>query len=166
MTAKGGIPVKRLIFAVCLLLTLALAVPVCAESTIIAADEDDLVIMLEEALEQMEFDYSSVTLNREDKIIVMNIATDGLTADLLALKELGFDETYEPWAEMREAMVYLHKSVLDMFSTVHREDMKFILNVVNDDAYIREDYSTIYYNPLLTVSLYSMVFNDVMEEDY
>ncbi len=154
---------KRMLCALCILLMLAWVVPVCAESFVIAADEDDLVSMLEEALEQMECDYYEVTLNRKDKIIVVDIGMDGLTAYLLALKELGADETYEPWEEAKEAFLFLHDSILDMFATVHRDDMRLMLNVVNDDVFLRQDYSTYGYNELLTI-VKGIFITDVMEE--
>ena len=155
---------KRLLFTLCLLLTLLMCSHVCAESTVIPADDDDLVRILEEALEQSDYDYSCVTLNRDNKIIVVDIAMDGLTANVLALKELGADETYEPWAEMTEAMLTVYDGIRDMFSTVHRDDMRLILQVANDDACIREDYSTIRYSPLLSIGIYRIVSIDVMAE--
>ena len=154
---------KKLLCALCLLLTLSLCIPVFAESTVIPADDDDLVSMLEEALEETDPDYSRVTLNRQGKMIVVDIGMDGLTADVLALKEMGFDETCEPWAEMTEAMQTMYKGILDMFSTVHRDDMRLMLNVVNDDVFIREDYSTYGYNELLTISM-GVVITDAMAE--
>lgn len=155
---------KKLLCALCLLLMLALCIPVCAESTVIPADEDDLVRMLEEALEQSGYDYSCVTLNRDNKIIVVDIAVDGLTADVLSLKELGFDETFEPWAEMKEAMLTVYDGIRDMFCNVHRDDMRLILQVANDDACIREDYSTIRYSQLLSIGIFGTVSIDVMAE--
>jgi hypothetical protein len=50
-----------------------------------------------------------------------------------------------------------------MFSTVHRDDMRLMLNVVNDDVFIREDYSTYGYNELLTISM-GVVITDAMDE--
>lgn len=155
---------KKLFCALCLLLTLSLCIPVFAESTVIPADDDDLVRMLEEALEESGYDYSCVTLNRDNKIIVVDIAMDGLTAELLALKELGADETFEPWAEMKEAMLTVYDGIRDMFSTVHRDDMRLILQLANDDACIREDYSTIRYSPLLSIGIFGFVSVDVMAE--
>lgn len=155
---------KKLLCALCLMLMLALCIPVCAESTVIPADEDDLVRMLEEALEQTAPDYSCVFLNREESIIVVDIAMDGLTADVLALKGLGYDESYEQWAEMKEAMLTMYESIREMFKIVHRDDMRLIVNLVNDDAYIREDYSTISHNPLLTIGIQGIVITDEMAE--
>lgn len=155
---------KKMLCALCFMLTLALCIPVFAESTDVPADDDDLVRMLEEALEEAGLDYSCVTLNRKDKIIVVDICVDGLTAEVLHLKALGADETYEPWAEMKENMLFLYDSIREMFSSFNRDDMRLILQVVNDDAYIREDYSTIRYSPLLSIGIFRTVSVDVMAE--
>ena len=137
-------------------------IPSSAEVPIIPADDDDIVIMLEEAISQMGWDYSCVILNREKGIFVVDVAIDGLTENLLALKDEGCDETFEPWVQVKEFMLVMHGSILELFKTVHREDLRLMLNIVNDDAYIREDYSTISHNPLLSIGIYGMVAVDEM----
>ena len=64
----------------------------------------------------------------------------------------------------RHLFLFLHESVLDMFENVNRDDMRLILQVVNDDVFIREDYRTIQYNPLLSIGIFGTVAVDVMEE--
>ena len=145
-----------------ILLALFFAAPACAESPV-PADDDDITVMLEEALAQMEVDYSCVTLNREKGIFVVDIAIDGMTENLLSLKREGYDETLEAWAGIKDVMLSVHGSILELFKAVHRDDLGLIFNIVNDDACIRQDYSTISYNPLLTIGLYGMVTVDVME---
>jgi hypothetical protein len=157
---KGGIPVKKLLCLV--LLILCFAVPACAES-VIPADDDDVRIMLEEALEKMEFDYSSVTLNREKGIFVVDIALDGMAMGLIYLKGQGYDESLESWVNIKDVMLSTHADILNWFKAIHRDDLKLILNVVNDDAYIRNDYTTISFNPLLTIGTYGMVTVDAMK---
>lgn len=148
-----------------ILLILCFAVPACAES-VIPADDDDVKIMLEEAFSAMGLDYCNVILNREMGMFVIDIAIDGLTENLLTLKSLGFNENYEPWVETKEVFMSMFDSVLEMFKTVHRDDLRLIINVVNDDAYIREDYSTIRYSPLLSIGTFRMFVYDVMDENY
>ena len=144
------------------LLILCFAVPAHAES-VIPADDDDITIMLEEAIAHVGFDYSSVTLNREKGMFIVDVAIDGMTENLLSLKHDGYDETFEAWVGIKDVMLSMHGSIVELFKTVHREDLKLIFNVVNDDVYIREDYSTISYNPLLSIGLYGIVSVDVME---
>ena len=157
---------KKLFYFLFLLLFLVLSVPTCAESAAIPADEDDLVSMIEDALGEVGFDYCNVTLNRKDKIIVVDVAFDGMTEQLLALKTLGFDDSLEDWREVKSVFLSMHTSILDMFKTVHRDDMRLILQLVNDDAFIREDYSTIRYNPLLSIGIFGFASIDVMAEDF
>lgn len=147
------------------LLLVCFAFPALAESPI-PADEDDITVMLEQALAQSDFDYSCVILNRKNGMFVVDVAIDGMTENALALKAAGFDETFEAWAGIRGAIQSMHASMLEMFSIVHRDDLKLILNLVNDDAYIREDYSTIKYNPLLSVGIFGTVDIDVLSESY
>jgi len=161
---KGGIPVKKLFCVV--LLAVCFAVPAFAESAVIPADEDDLVRMIEESLAEVDFDYHNVTLNRKDKIIVIDVAFDDLTEQLLALKSLGFDETMEEWCAIKEVYLTMYSSIRDMFKTVHRDDMRLIFQIVNDDAFIHEDYSTIRYNPLLSIGISGMISVDVMDKHY
>ena len=144
------------------LLILCFAVPAHAES-VISADDDDITIMLEEALAQVEFDYSCVTLNREKGMFIVDVAIDGLTENLLSLKRDGYNETFEAWVGLKDVMLSMHGSIVELFKAVHREDLKLIFNVVNDDVYIREDYSTVSYNPLLSIGIYGIVAVDVME---
>ena len=144
------------------LLILCFAVPAHAES-VIPADDDDITIMLEEALAQVEFDYSCVTLNREKGMFIVDVAIDGLTENLLSLKRDGYNETFEAWVGLKDVMLSMHGSIVELFKAVHREDLKLIFNVVNDDVYIREDYSTVSYNPLLSIGIYGIVAVDVME---
>ena len=120
--------------------------------------------MIEESLAVVDFDYYNVTLNRKNQIIVIDVAFDGLTEQLLALKTLGFDETMEEWCAIKEVYLTMYSSIRDMFKTVHRDDMRLIFQIVNDDAFIHEDYSTIRYNPLLSIGIYGIISIDVMSE--
>lgn len=155
---------KKLLCIVFLLIVLALSIPACAESAAYPADDDDLVRMIEESLAVVDFDYYNVTLNRKNQIIVIDVAFDGLTEQLLALKTLGFDETMEEWCAIKEVYLTMYSSIRDMFKTVHRDDMRLIFQIVNDDAFIHEDYSTIRYNPLLSIGIYGIISIDVMSE--
>lgn len=155
---------KKLFCAVFLLMVLALSVPVCAESSVIPADDDDVRIMLEEAFAEMGLNYCDVILNKEKEMFVIDMAIDGLTQSVIAFKFFGFDETYEPWAQCRTSLEQMHSFVMNMFKTVGREDLRLILNLVNDDVYLRNDYENIRYNPLLTVGIFGFVSFDVMSE--
>ena len=155
---------KKMLCSLILLMVLALSVPVFAESAIIPADDDDVKIMLEEAFSEMGLSYCNVILNREKEMFVIDMAIDGLTQSVIAFKFFGFDETYEPWAQCRTSLEQMHSYVLNMFKTVGREDLRLILNMVNDDVYLRNDYENIRYNPLLTVGIFGFVSYDVMSE--
>lgn len=157
---------KKLLCIVFLLMVLALCVPAMAESAVIPADDDDVKIMLEEAFAEMGLDYCNVILNREKGIFVIDMAIDGLTKSVIAFKYFGFDETYETWAQCRTSLEQMHKYVLNLFKTVGREDLRLILNMVNDDVYLREDYENIKYNPLLSVGILGKAHFDVMAENY
>lgn len=155
---------KKLVCCFFLIASLLIITPCNADHTIIPADDDDICAILEENMSQMGFDYFSVVLNREQEIIVINVAIDGLTEQLLTLKENGIDETFEQWVQVKETMLFVHASILDFFETVHREDLRLVLNIVNDDAYIREDYSTISHNPLLCIGVQGFIMVDEMKE--
>lgn len=155
---------KKLFCTVFLILVLVPSVPVCAESAIIPADDDDVRIMLEEAFSEMGLSYCNVILNREKEMFVIDMAIDGLTQSVIAFKFFGFDETYEPWMQCRTNLQQMHSFVLDMFKTVGREDLRLILNMVNDDVYLRQDYENIRYNPLLSVGIFGNIYIDVMSE--
>lgn len=153
---------KKMFRLFAFVLALCIVVPFAQGTTAIPADDDDIVVMLEELLQSLEFDYSCVTLNRKQSIIVVDVAVDGLTENLLALKAEGFDETLKEWVQIKDSMQSLHSAIIDMFKNVHREDMRLMLNIVNDDAYIRQDYSTISHNPLLSFGIYGTVYIDEM----
>lgn len=155
---------KKMFRLFALILAICFVIPFAEGTTVIPADDDDLVIMLEECLQTLELDYSCVTLNRKQSIIVVDVAVDGLTENLLALKAEGFDETLKEWVQLKEYMQSFYSAIIGMFKTVHREDMRLIFNIVNDDAYIRQDYSTISHNPLLSFGIYGTVFIDEMAE--
>ncbi len=147
------------------LLILCFAVPAYAES-VIPADDDDIKIVLEEVLAQMGYDYSSVTLNREKGIFVVDIAIDQLAMNLIYLKGQGYDETLESWANIKKVMLTTHADILEWFRIVHRDDLDLILNVVNDNVYIRNDYTTISFNPLLTIGTHGIVTVDAMNNSF
>lgn len=151
---------KKLLCALCLLLMLTLCFPAVAET----ADDAAIINMLEDAFSEIGLDYFNVILNEDRGMVVVDMAIDGLTANLLALKNQGFDETHEAWAEARTNYMTMHGIILDMFEDFGRSDLRLILNMVNDDAYIREDYSTIRYNPLLSIGVLGTVAFDVMAE--
>lgn len=155
---------KKMIRLFALILAICFVIPFAEGTTVIPADDDDLVIMLEKLFQSLELDYSCVTLNRKQSIIVVDVAVDGLTENLLALKAEGCDETLEQWVQIKDYMQAFYSAIIDMFKSVHREDMRLIFNIVNDDAYIRQDYSTISHNPLLSFGIYGTVFIDEMAE--
>lgn len=155
---------KKMLFVLFLLLALVLSVPACAESAVYPADEDDLVSMTKDVLKESGFEHYEVTLNRKDKIIIVDVAIDGMTEQFLALKDAGYDETLEEWCGIKDALLSMHSSILEMFRIVHREDIRLIFQLANDDAFIREDYSTIRYSPLLSVGIFGFVSIDVMAE--
>lgn len=154
---------KKMIRLFALILAICFAIPFAGATTVIPADDDDLVSMLEDVLQTLELDYSCVTLNRKQSIIVVDVAVDGLTENLLSLKKEGADETLKEWVQIKDSMQSFYSAIIDMFKTVHREDMRLMLNIVNDDAYIRQDYSTISNNPLLSFGIYGTVYIDEME---
>lgn len=155
---------KKMFRLFVLILAICFVIPFAEGTTVIPADDDDLVIMLEELFQSLELDYSCVTLNRTQSIIVVDVAIDGLTENLLALKSEGCDETFEQWVQIKDYMQVFYSAIIDMFKSVHREDMRLIFNIVNDDAYIRQDYITISHNPLLSFGIYGTVFIDEMAE--
>lgn len=146
------------------LLVLCFAVPACAESAAVPSD-DDVKIMLEETFAEIGLDYCNVILNREKGMFVVDMAIDGLTKSVIAFKYFGFDETYEAWANCRTSLEQMHSYALSKIKAVGREDLRLILNMVNDDVYLREDYENIQYNPLLSVGIFGTVSVDVMEMD-
>ena len=154
---------KKMFRLFAFLLVICFAISFAGATTVIPADDDDLVSMLEDVLQTLELDYSCVTLNRKQNIIVVDVAVDGLTKELLALKAGGFDETIKEWVQIKDSMQSFYSAIIDMFKIVHREDMRLMLNIVNDDAYIRQDYSTISHNPLLSFGIYGTVYIDEME---
>lgn len=128
------------------------------------AENDDLIQMLESAFSSFDLDYLDITMNEEKNMCVINIAVDGLAESAISIHDSGTQEEFYQWEQFRQIMVNLHSEVLSFFREVGREDLNLILSVVNDDAYFREDYKTIQYNPLLSVGIFGIICVDTISQ--
>jgi len=86
-----------------------------------------------EALEPYLKDYFSFyEVESTDTGVVVKIAEDGLTADVIAFQNAGYDENHESWVELRESMESLCDDIYTFVKTLVGEDCIVSLLVLND----------------------------------
>lgn len=121
----------------------------CANT--ISADVDDIISMIKSVISSEEGIYCEAHFNEKQNLIYVEIAFDGLATEVVYNCKKGVDPASEEWIVFQEAMMYLYDSLSTMLHIVGRDDLNLALSIVNDDAYIRQDYSTISYNPILAI---------------
>ncbi len=156
------------LFCVLFLLLLCLAFPVCAESSVSVSSNEDVKLYLEQYL-SAEFDYCDIVYNENLNSFYVGLSTDGLTKNVVEWLKNGKDETYEPWVQIKESVLEKENSIIDYYKSIGREDLHVMVSLLNDDAYMRNDYSSISINPLFCVTnnsagYYNAVVTDCMAE--
>lgn len=138
-------------------------IPVSNESNV---SNESIVSDVEKWLAE-GFDHYWVTYNEKNNNLMVNIAMDGLATSMIAIKHAGNDENYPIWVQTKGVILTLHDELSNYLTSAGYSVTNLIVQLVNDDAYIREDYSTIQYNPLFSVSTLSLkggfVLCDFME---
>lgn len=106
-------------------------------------------------------DYFRATYDYETKSVIVDIAIDGMLESTMIL--IRADDVNDGWYLPHNDMVMVYE-VLNLFLRYNNaENINLVLRIVNDDAYIRQDYSTIVYNPLMVIKNGEIVF-DMVEE--
>ena len=77
-----------------------------------------------------EFEYYETTAI--DGGIVVSVAQEGLAEAVVECMNAGYDETYEPWAEMRDNVVYMADTIYEFVKLLVREDCVVAVMVLND----------------------------------
>lgn len=108
------------------------------------------------------FDYASVFYNENSNTFIVEVATNGVGETLYAAKQDGFDETWEPWAEMRETFVLMYTLTRAHLNELGMEDAGFIFELVNDEVHIDGYYDRTSFNPLLYITN-GLVLDDIMK---
>ena len=110
------------------------------------------------------YDYYNIIYNDKLNMFVVDIAFDGLMSMLIEAKNQGHDENMSEWVQMKDVMFLIYDAEIEFFKLEGREDIKLMFQIVNDDAFIHKDYSTIIYNPLFSISRMRTVLYDFMAE--
>lgn len=149
---------KRL---VCLLVVLCLLV-VFPFSALGSSDVGTIVSQINEIGSNNEYaDYFLATYDYETSSIIVDMAINGMLEGTMVL--IRADDVNDGWYLPYNDAVMLYE-VLNLFLRYNNaENINLVLRLVNDDAYIRHDYSTIAYNPLLVIKNGEVVF-DMVEE--
>ena len=77
-----------------------------------------------------EFEYYETTAI--DGGIVVSVAQEGLAEAVVECMNAGYDETYEPWAEMRDNVVYMADTIYEFVKLLVGEDCVVAVMVLND----------------------------------
>jgi hypothetical protein len=99
------------------------------EPTLEPTSVETIKLLLEGFLAQ-SFDYYSV--EGDETGITINVGMDGVAAEVTAYKALGYDESYESWAQMKEDMMVYYNSTYDLIETLGMKDPLLTVSVVND----------------------------------
>lgn len=150
-----------------LVVLVSFVLPLCsfAESSPFRADADEVISTIETLLAE-GFEYSWVYYNETINNLTIDIAYDGLVSSLLEMKQAGYDRNHAYWVQTKGIMLIMHDELSSYLSSVGWKDTNLIVQLVNDDAFIRNDYSTIQYNPLFsatTIGLRAGLYIDFME---
>ncbi|MGN0629263.1 MAG: hypothetical protein ACI4IW_06505 [Oscillospiraceae bacterium] len=101
-----------------------------AEPTPVSATE---IMAQIEAAAKGQVDYFSI--EGDETGITVSLAMNGIAEELLYASSLGYDETYEPWASNREALLNLYFLFEELIADNGREDIVLMVNLVNDTNY-------------------------------
>ncbi|MBD5151194.1 MAG: hypothetical protein HDT16_01565 [Oscillibacter sp.] len=116
------------------------------------ASLDDLCDIIELVSEGNYEDFD--VFNDGENTITMNIRQDGLAAELALAMDANDESVKQLWETLKESMIDVCNSTCDLIDTAGREDVSFLLNILND---------TNHENVLLSITE-GVVIYDVMEE--
>ena len=134
---------KKLLCALCLLLTLTFSVPAFADSFIVPTEDEDILLIMNQIALASTFSYEKLWYYKPTNSICIDVAEDGFASSISELLEQGVDETYEPWVEFKEGMFDAYKSIMYYCASTGRDDVNVSLSFVNDDIYMRNDDSNL-----------------------
>lgn len=117
---------------------------------------EDMITLIESVLIQsFGKDNYTITCDRDNKIIYLNVWYDGIIAELTAIKLSGGDATDEDWMTVKRSIVNNAKSVCNFINECGYEDFNLSYNVLNDMNHE---------NILLSVVNTTIIY-DVMEDE-
>lgn len=99
------------------------------ETTAVKVNIDTVISLIESQVPQ-DFDYREV--EGDETGITINVGTNGVALEATLAKTQGKGEDYEPWAEMRDAMVGMCNAASKLMETFGYPDILVMVNVVND----------------------------------
>lgn len=111
---------------------------------------------------EANFDYVSIFYNKDRKLFIIEVAMKGLGETLYTVKQAGYDETWEPWVEMRTSMTMMYAITRAYLDELGREDVQFTLELVNDEVHIKGYNDRISFDPLLHINS-GYVLDDIMK---
>lgn len=117
----------------------------------VPADTDDIIYMIESLYDTEKSIYCKAYYNEDLNQIHIDIAFDGFITEVVCFCKKGIDPNCKEWLAIREAFVDFYDSISLMLHILGRNDLNLSISIVNDDAYIHQDYSTISYNPILSI---------------
>lgn len=110
-------------------------------------------------------DWCNVTYDYTQNAIVLDVAENGLAETIAIVDENeNLLSVFTPkWQGFKENMINSCTQLKSGLNEYVMGDVHLILRIVNDDAVLRNDYSTITYNPLLVIKD-GVVVTDIVED--
>lgn len=149
---------------ICFLLVLCSMVlsPLSALCASVNQDAIDNLLSAHNYVDNTEGVYSNATYNPKLNSIVFEVAYDGLAEIVIEYcDEKNYDR--EGWDETKDLFFTLYSSYEPLLSLYGLKNVSIVLCFLNDDVYIRQDYSNALYNLLFVIKDGEVVF-DIVEE--
>ncbi len=107
------------------------------EQTVKENQEDGAMEIAAEAIKMIldkNFGESGIdySMAYEGSALAISVKADGVAAEVSNAIAMGYDDTYEPWANMRENMVSLCSSIYDALDSFGVKDGSVVVSVLND----------------------------------
>ena len=104
--------------------------PPTEPGTMSKAETVDLVVAVLNASIGQGFDYHKI--EGDETGITVSVAIDGLAQDVTLAKAMGYDASYQPWIEARNAMIGLCNTISDSCKTFGLDDILVTVITLND----------------------------------
>lgn len=123
-----------------------------------------VISMIEDGISSSPNVWTNVTYDYTQNAIILDMASDGFVKTVFFNFDNGLSPTVqEAWDSLKDKMINMCNSYVSVLRKYGYNDIHIVFRLVNDDVYIRNDYSTITYNPLLVIKD-GVVVADIFED--
>lgn len=134
---------------------------------------DETRLLLEETFETFSSSlqeqgtrlWHSIFFNEEMDLFIIEFAIDGMAEGVFAAIDAGYDESYEPWVNTKEAILILYGSLIAILGMCENQNLKLWLQFENDTMYFGDEWCIPYYYELYGITNGTVTWDVMKIED-